>query len=132
MARQLNSREFQHEVLDSEDTVLVDFSAIWCGPCKMLAPIVEELGKEMEGKAKVFKIDIDKSDDIARKYSIRSVPTVMIFKKGIAVEKMIGFQPKEVLKSKLKKYTMNMISDWNLRGDRGGSKWLGVGESIHI
>src|SRR5674476_44301 len=103
MARQLNSREFQHEVLDSEDTVLVDFSAIWCGPCKMLAPIVEELGKEMEGKAKVFKIDIDKSDDIARKYSIRSVPTVMIFKKGIAVEKMIGFQPKEVLKSKLKK-----------------------------
>ena len=105
MARQLNSREFQLEVLDSEDTVLVDFSAIWCGPCKMLAPIVEELGKEMEGKAKVFKIDIDKSDDIARKYSIRSVPTVMIFKKGIAVEKMIGFQPKEVLKSKLKKYS---------------------------
>lgn len=101
MARVLNSNEFQNEVLNSNDVILVDFSAEWCGPCKMLAPIVEELSNEMQGKAKVFKIDVDKSGDIAQKYGIMSVPTVMIFKDGKAVDKMIGFQPKGALKSKL-------------------------------
>lgn len=104
MARELNSNEFADEVLNSNDTVLVDFSAVWCGPCKMLAPIVEELSTDMEGKAKVFKIDVDKSGDIAQKYNIMGVPTVMIFKKGEAVEKMVGFQPKEVIVSKLEQY----------------------------
>lgn len=104
MARELNSNEFADEVLNSNDTVLVDFSAVWCGPCKMLAPIVEELSTDMEGKAKVFKVDVDKSGDIAQKYNIMGVPTVMIFKKGEAVEKMVGFQPKEVIVSKLEQY----------------------------
>jgi thioredoxin 1 len=104
MARELNSNEFADEVLNSNDTVLVDFSAVWCGPCKMLAPIVEELSTDMEGKAKVFKVDVDKSRDIAQKYNIMGVPTVMIFKKGEAVEKMVGFQPKEVIVSKLNQY----------------------------
>lgn len=101
MARVLDSNEFQNEVLNSNEVVLVDFSAEWCGPCKMLAPVVEELGNEMQGKAKVFKIDVDKSGDIAVKYGIMGVPTVMIFKNGTAVDKMVGFQPKGVLKSKL-------------------------------
>lgn len=105
MARQLNSNEFQNEVLNSTDTVLVDFSATWCGPCKMLAPIVEELGREMEGKAKVFKVDVDKSGDIAQRYNIMGVPTVMIFKNGTAVDKMVGFQPKEVIKSRLEQHS---------------------------
>lgn len=105
MARELNSNEFQNEVLSSKDTVMVDFSASWCGPCKMLAPVVEELSTEMEGKAKVFKVDVDKSGDIAQKYDIMGVPTVIIFKNGVAVDKIVGFQPKNVLKSKLEQYS---------------------------
>lgn len=104
MARVLDSNEFQIEVLNSNDVVLVDFSAEWCGPCKMLAPVVEELSNEFQGKAKVFKIDVDRSGDIAQKYNIMGVPTVMIFKKGTAVDKMVGFQPKGVLKNKLDKH----------------------------
>ena len=105
MARELNSSEFQNEVLNSNGAVLVDFSATWCGPCKMLAPIVEELSSEMKGKAKVFKVDVDKSGDIAQKYNIMSVPTVMIFKKGNVVDKMVGFKSKDVLKNKLNQYS---------------------------
>lgn len=105
MARELNSNEFQNEVLNSKGTVLVDFSASWCGPCKMLAPIIEELSGEVEGKAKVFKVDVDNSGDLAQEYKIMNVPTVIIFKDGAAVDKMIGFQPKGVLKSKLEQYS---------------------------
>lgn len=105
MAREINSSEFQSEVLGSNGTVLVDFSATWCGPCKMLAPIIDELDTEVEGRAKVLKVDVDKSSDIARKYNIMGVPTVIIFKNGTAVEQIVGFQPKEILKSKLEKYS---------------------------
>lgn len=104
MAKVINSREFKDEVLNSNDVVLIDFFAEWCGPCKMIAAIVEELSKEMAGKAKVFKVDVDKSGDIAQKYGIMGVPTVIIFKNGTAVDKMVGFQPKEVLKSKVEQY----------------------------
>jgi len=104
MAKEINSDEFQNQVLDSSDLVLVDFSAVWCGPCKMLAPIIEELSNEMAGKAKVFKVDVDKSGDIAQKYGITGVPTVMIFKDGKALDKMVGFQPKKALKTKLDQY----------------------------
>ena len=105
MAKVINSNEFNSEVLNSSEVVLVDFSAEWCGPCKMLAPIIDELSKEMEGKSKVFKIDVDKSGDIAQKYNVMNVPTVMIFKNGEVVEKVVGFQPKEVLKSKLEQHS---------------------------
>lgn len=104
MAKELNSSEFNNEVLNSSGAVMVDFSAGWCGPCKMLAPIVAELAADMEGKAKIFTVDIDKCMDIAQKYDIMAVPTVVIFKDGKPVEKMVGFQPKEVLKSKLELY----------------------------
>ena len=105
MVKEVNSNEFQKQVLDCSELVLVDFSATWCGPCKMLAPIVEELSNEMAGKAKVFKVDVDKSGDIAQKYGIMGVPTVIIFKDGKALDKMVGFQPKNVLKSKLDQYS---------------------------
>lgn len=105
MARELSSNEFQNEVLNSKDTVLVDFSATWCGPCKMLAPIVDELGTEMQGKVKVFKLDVDKSGDIAMKYQVMAVPTVIIFKNGEVAEKMVGFQPKNILKDKLEYFS---------------------------
>lgn len=105
MAREINSSEFQNEVLGSNGTVLVDFSATWCGPCKMLAPVIDELSMEMEGKAKVLKVDVDKSRDLAQKYNIIGVPTVIIFKNGTAVDQIVGFQPKGVLKGKLEQYS---------------------------
>ncbi|MGE5627394.1 MAG: thioredoxin [Solirubrobacterales bacterium] len=101
MAKVISSNEFNSEVLNSKDVVMVDFFATWCGPCKMLAPVLEELSNEMSGKAKVYKLDVDQSRDIAEKYEIRGVPTVMIFKNGEAVDTMVGFQPKEMLKNKL-------------------------------
>ena len=104
MAKIINSNEFKNDVLNGSDTVLVDFFATWCGPCKMLGPVVEELSTELAGKAKVYKVDVDKSPDIAGKYKITGVPTVMIFKNGAAVETLVGFQPKAVLKGKLEKY----------------------------
>lgn len=105
MAKVINSNEFNSEVLKSNEVVLVDFSAVWCGPCKMLSPVIDELSVEMEGKAKVFKIDVDQSGDIAQKYGIMNVPTVIIFKNGEIVDKVVGFNPKEVLKTKLEQHS---------------------------
>jgi thioredoxin 1 len=104
MAKIVSSSEFKKQVLDSNEVVMVDFFAEWCGPCKMLAPALEELSVEMAGKAKVLKVDVDRSPDLARQYEISGVPTVMIFKNGKAVEKMVGFQPKQAMKSKLERY----------------------------
>lgn len=105
MAKIINSSEFQNDVLNGDGAVLVDFFAEWCGPCKMVAPVLEELGTELEGKARIFKVDVDKSGDLAGKYGITGVPTLMIFKDGKAVDKIVGFQPKEILKSKLQQYS---------------------------
>ena len=105
MAKVINSNEFKNQVLDSSDVVMVDFFAEWCGPCKMLAPVLEELSSEMAGRAKILKVDVDKSPDLARKYGISGVPTVMVFRNGAPVDKMVGFQPKQVLKSKLDKHS---------------------------
>jgi thioredoxin 1 len=101
MAKVINSSEFKNQVLDSSEVVMVDFFAEWCGPCKMLAPALEELSGEMAGRAKILKVDVDKSPDLAQKYGISGIPTVMIFRNGAPVDKMVGFQPKQVLKSKL-------------------------------
>jgi len=104
MAKILNSNEFKSQVLESKGVVLIDFFAEWCGPCKMLAPAIEELGNEMAGKAKIVKVDIDRSRDLAQKYGISGVPTVMIFKDGNPVDVMVGFQPKQVLKRKIEQF----------------------------
>lgn len=104
MAKVINSSEFKNDVLNDNGAILVDFFAEWCGPCKMVAPVLEELSTELEGKAKIFKVDVDKSGDLAEKYEIAGVPTLMIFKDGKAVDKMVGFQPKEILKSRLQQY----------------------------
>ena len=104
MAKVINSIEFEKDVLNGDGAVLVDFYAEWCGPCKMIAPVLEELDNEMKGKAKIFKVDVDKSGDLAQKFEVMGVPTLMIFNDGKAVEKMVGFQPKQELKSKLEKY----------------------------
>ena len=92
----VNSNEFRNEI--SEGVVLVDFFATWCGPCKMLGPVLEDLGKELEGKAKIIKVDIDQSGDIADEFRISSVPTMILFKDNKIVDTMVGFLPKERIK----------------------------------
>ncbi|APF24519.1 thioredoxin [Clostridium butyricum] len=92
----VNSNEFKNEI--SEGVVLVDFFATWCGPCKMLGPVLEDLGKELEGKAKIIKVDIDQSGDLADEFRISSVPTMILFKDNKIVDTMVGFLPKERIK----------------------------------
>jgi thioredoxin 1 len=91
----VNEENFQDEVLSTVQPVLVDFSAVWCAPCKMLDPIVEQLAQEWNGKVKVVKIDVDHNPNIAMEYQVMGVPTLMLFVNGEAVERMTGYQPKD-------------------------------------
>jgi thioredoxin 1 len=91
------------EVGKADGLVLVDFWAVWCGPCQMVAPIVEELAKEYDGKIKVLKLNTDENPDIAGKYGIMSIPTLLFFKGGQPVEKVIGAVPKRILKEAIDK-----------------------------
>lgn len=95
---------FKKEVLDSDKPVLVDFWAVWCGPCKMLAPTVDQINAEFEGKAKVGKVNVDENQQLAAKYGIMSIPTVIIFKGGKVVEQFIGVNPKGVYVDALNKH----------------------------
>jgi thioredoxin 1 len=92
-----NESNFESEVLKSDVPVLVDFTATWCGPCKALAPIVEKLASEFEGKVKVGKLDIDESPNISAKYSVRSVPTVIVFKAGQKSGQHVGLTNRDKL-----------------------------------
>lgn len=104
MVTKLTSQNFEEEVLKSDMPVLVDFSAVWCGPCKMLSPVVDELAGDLDGKVKVAKIDIDESMDIAMKYKIMSVPTLILFKNGAPAHQTSGAMPKEMLMSEFEKF----------------------------
>ena len=98
----LTTSNIEKEVLESDLPVLVDFWADWCGPCKMLAPTIEEIAKEYEGKVKVGKVNIDEFAQLAIKYGVASIPTVILFKDGQAVDKSVGFVPKANLEAMLK------------------------------
>jgi thioredoxin 1 len=98
MALEVNDSNFKSEVTDSEMPVLVDFWAPWCGPCKMIAPVLEELAKEYDGRVKIVKLNVDDSPDTASEFGIRSIPTLILFKDGKVFEQTVGAQSKENLK----------------------------------
>lgn len=101
MALEVTDSNFDELVIQSDVPVIVDFWAVWCGPCRMVGPIVEEIGQEYEGKARVVKLDVDNNNATAAKYGIRNIPTLLFFKKGEVVDKQVGAVPKNVLVNKL-------------------------------
>ena len=94
MALEINDSNFKEVVLENEKPVLVDFWATWCGPCKMIAPVVEEIAQEYEDKIVVAKIDVDEVPSVAAKYNVMSIPTLIVFENGKEVNRLVGFRPK--------------------------------------
>lgn len=101
----ITDSNFESEVLKSDKPVLVDFWAVWCGPCQVQGPIVEEVAVQMVGKAKVGKLNVDENPNVAQQFGIMSIPTIMIFKNGTVAKQLIGVQSKETLLSELNKLT---------------------------
>ena len=104
VASQVTDSTFKQEVLESEVPVLVDFWAPWCGPCRMVAPVVEEISDQYDGQVKVVKVNTDENPSVASQYGIRSIPTLMIFKGGQRVDMVVGAVPKTTLSNTLEKY----------------------------
>lgn len=98
---EVNEDNFKSEVLEADGPVLVDFGAVWCGPCKMLDPLVEEMANEWGDSVKVVKLDIDNNVSVAMTYQVMSVPTLMLFKDGEPVERLTGYKPKNKILDKL-------------------------------
>jgi thioredoxin 1 len=99
----VNDMESFNDIINSSTPVLVDFYADWCAPCKMMAPILHQVSKDMEGKVKVIKVDVDKNEDAARKYQIRSIPTMILFKNGKAVWQGVGVMQADQIKAIIQK-----------------------------
>lgn len=103
MEKKFTTANFEAEVLQSDKPVLVDFYADWCGPCKMMAPLVDQLAEEYNGKVVVGKLNIDDDEDVAAQYRVMTIPTLAVFKGGKLIDKLIGVNPKEAVKAMLDK-----------------------------
>jgi len=103
MAIHFSDATFEEEVLKSDKPAIIDFWAEWCGPCRMVGPIIEEMAKDYEGKAIIGKVDVDSNPGITSRYSIRNIPTILFIKGGEVVDKQVGAVPKSVLVGKLEK-----------------------------
>ncbi|WP_068597293.1 thioredoxin [Vaginella massiliensis] len=101
MALEVTDTSFESEIINSGKPAMVDFWAVWCGPCRMVGPVVEEIAGEYTGKAVVAKVDVDTNQEVAAKYGIRNIPTILYFKNGEVVDKVVGVAPKEQLVAKL-------------------------------
>jgi thioredoxin 1 len=104
MAKVFTDGNFGTEVLESSQVSVVDFWAEWCGPCRVVGPVVEELAKDYEGKAVIGKVNVDENPEITTKYGIRNIPTILFIKNGEVVDKHVGSAPKSVLEQKLRTY----------------------------
>ena len=100
---EITEKNFEQEVLKSDIPVLVDFWAVWCGPCRMVTPVVEEISEEYSGKVKVGKLNVDDNPSLASKYKVMSIPTLMLFKEGVVVDHIIGAQGKAQIKAMIDK-----------------------------
>lgn len=98
----IEGQEFENEVINSSIPVLVDFYATWCGPCKVISPALEEISTEMKGKAKIVKMDIEKSQEVVSRYNIKSVPTLLFFKNGILLDQITGAVSKNIIFDRMK------------------------------
>ncbi len=101
MAVEITDANFEELVMNSDKPVMLDFWAVWCGPCRMIAPIVEEMATEYDGKALIGKVDVDSNQEVAMKYGIRNIPTVLFVKNGEVVDKQVGAAPKQAFTAKL-------------------------------
>ncbi|MGB2129358.1 MAG: thioredoxin [Flavicella sp.] len=101
MALEITDATFDEVVLKSDKPVLVDFWATWCGPCRMVGPIIEDISSDYEGKAVVGKVDVDNNQEFAAKYGVRNIPTVLLFKNGEVVDKQVGVAPKATYAAKI-------------------------------
>jgi len=104
MAKAITQSEWQAEVLNAPVPVLVDFWAVWCNPCRLIAPIVEELSQQYEGKLRVYKVDVDQEQSLAMQYGIMSIPTLLLFKNGQVVEQIVGALPKGAIEQRIAKH----------------------------
>lgn len=104
MAHVFTDQNFDQQVLSSTGLVLVDTHAVWCGPCKMMAPVIEELSKEYGGKVKIGKLDVDENPKTASEFGIMSIPTIILFKDGKEIDRLVGFQSKETLIQKIQSH----------------------------
>lgn len=104
MSLEFTTENFEELVINSDKPVLVDFTAAWCGPCKMVGPIVDEIGKELEGQLVAGKLDVDSNQPIAQKYGVKNIPTLLIIKNGEVVDKIVGAAPKPSIMKKIEPY----------------------------